>query len=156
MALRGPAAAIAALLLASCEYSSGPETIGESPQEVPVAQSGTVVGLFATADDAALPGHVAREFVSFGFAVDVDPIIHLVPAGTLPPPECPGTSEQPGALEGNLCLFEGERVNVRHVYASFRTARWRSPNEGFDLTVVSMGAGRLSVSGSWALTVGGT
>jgi hypothetical protein len=54
--------------------------------------------------------------ISFGFQLASAPTPHIIPAGSAPPDECPGTSTNPQAAQGHLCVYErqfGSRANLQ-------------------------------------------
>jgi hypothetical protein len=55
--------------------------------------------------------------ISFGFRFASAPVPHFIEVDSTPPPECPGTSRDPEALPGHLCVYESfvERTNVRGI-----------------------------------------
>jgi hypothetical protein len=55
--------------------------------------------------------------ISFGFRFASAPVPHFIEFESAPPPECPGTSRDPQALPGHLCVFESfvSRTNVRGI-----------------------------------------
>jgi hypothetical protein len=55
--------------------------------------------------------------ISFGFRFASAPLPHFIEDGATPPPECPGTSREPEALPGHLCVYESfaSRAGTRGV-----------------------------------------
>ena len=55
--------------------------------------------------------------ISFGFLFASAPVPHFIEVDSTPPPECPGTSRDPQALPGHLCVYESfvSRTNVRGI-----------------------------------------
>jgi hypothetical protein len=50
--------------------------------------------------------------VSFGgFTLAAAPAAHFVRFETAPPPQCPGSAENPQATRGNLCVYEAQETN---------------------------------------------
>ena len=50
--------------------------------------------------------------ISFGFRFASAPTPHFIELGTAPPPECPGTSLDPEALPGHLCVYESNTLRA--------------------------------------------
>jgi hypothetical protein len=55
--------------------------------------------------------------ISFGFVFASAPVPHFIELDQTPPPECPGTSLEPEALLGHLCVYESfaSRAGTRGV-----------------------------------------
>ena len=55
--------------------------------------------------------------ISFGFRFASAPVPHFIEFESAPPPECPGTSREPQALPGHLCVYESlvTRTDVRGI-----------------------------------------
>jgi hypothetical protein len=55
--------------------------------------------------------------ISFGFSFASAPVPHFIEVDSTPPPECPGTSRDPQALPGHLCVYESlvTRTDVRGI-----------------------------------------
>ena len=93
--------------------------------------------------------------ISFGFQLASVPTPHIVPAGTAPPAQCPGTPTNPQATQGHLCVYEavfGSRANLRLFNPTngvgSQASRW-------GVAVAFEGTGGTSNTfsyGSWAVT----
>ena len=55
--------------------------------------------------------------ISFGFTFATAPVPHFIEVDATAPPECPGTSLEPEALPGHLCVYEtlASRVGARGI-----------------------------------------
>jgi hypothetical protein len=73
----------------------------------------TETGVWAVQTARAVPA--VRTAISFPLRLSEVPTFHFIPQPEVgppptptPPPECPGTSSEPKALPGNLCIYEGD------------------------------------------------
>ena len=96
--------------------------------------------------------------ITFGFALSAPPVAHFIRAGVRTPPGCSGTSENPGAAPGHLCVFEVSHINVNDessdVYDPSRLggAGAASRFGGVVFTTSSESSGNIEDSGTWAVT----
>jgi hypothetical protein len=78
---------------------------GPFPDPLPVGK--TLRGSFSIGGHPG--GSTATYFtdpIAFGFTLSAAPVAHYIKTGTTPPAECPGTSENPQAAAGHLCVYE--------------------------------------------------
>jgi len=128
-----------------------------------VLQSGkTLRGTFSIEFTAAGAGNRGTSAITFPLELATAPIAvfgNIIKVGDAATTECPGTSGNPQALAGHLCLYEVSRVNigsggssqciakVGSTYACNLSDTW-----GSTVFVTSAGAGRTTSAGSWAVT----
>jgi hypothetical protein len=89
---------------------------GPFPGDLPPGK--TVRGTFSMGGLSPTTGpDVDMSEISFGFRFGSAPVPHFIEDGTTPPPECPGTSREPEALPGHLCVYESfaSRAGTRGV-----------------------------------------
>jgi collagen triple helix repeat protein len=118
-----------------------------SPGPFPDAlQSGkTVRGRYFFADTAVAAGELASEGMSFIFTLASAPTAHFIPAGGIPPAECPGTVAAPEAQPGHLCVYSEIDLNTSPALTSVTSY-------GFDARGNSTAAGLYGSRGHWAVT----
>ena len=115
----------------------------------------TVRGAYNMGGTGAAGFALATAELSFGDRVFYNaPQTHFVPAGDTPPAECPGTSANPKAKPGHLCVYE--RVNLN---AGLRNTNGPGGDGtaypfGAALFIRSAGAGSFYSIGTWAATSG--
>ena len=97
---------------------------------------------------------MTQETTSFGFNLVTNPVVHYISAGTTPPPECPGTLNQPRAQAGHLCLYESHAQNVSStcVFNPVNDACAASAVRGFGVFIAAAAPGDFWAQGSWAVT----
>ncbi len=117
---------------------------------------------------AVLPGHGLTEgsastAVSFVIPLPAAPTQHYIKVGENPPPGCVGNVKEPGAEEGNLCVFAAGEDNNQHpaicrsaestLSCLFAGASEQGTDpSGFLMTVGDEAAGLMFVNGTWAVT----
>ena len=106
----------------------------------------TMRGVYAMVGNAPNGGYAYRDAASFGFSLPDALLVkeHFVPVGGADP-NCPGSSTEPGAAPGHLCVFEASGANHNPMNISLH-------NSGAILTTTSTAAGFVSSSGTWAVT----
>jgi hypothetical protein len=128
-------------------FAVGPFTVGT-----------TIVGAYAIdyyAASAAVAGVTAITYPGRLTSAPLAPAANWIPAGGSPTTNCPGTSADPKALPGNLCVYEKGRLNVHAILIP--CIEWEGACNiagafGSQLAIWSAAAGRTSSQGSWALT----
>ena len=117
---------------------------GPFPGVLPSGKS--MRGVYAMVGNAPSGGHAYRDAVSFGFSLPDAHLVeeHFVPSGA-PNPNCPGSSPEPEAAPGHLCIFEAAGANHTPMNINLR-------DSGAILMTLSDAAGFVSSSGSWAVT----
>jgi hypothetical protein len=89
--------------------------------------------------------------LSFALPVSGEPTVHYIKPGETPLPEgCSGSREEPGAEEGNLCVFAESEENTIHASASLKGSPTISI--GFVVRSFSAAKGPILMSGTWAVT----
>jgi hypothetical protein len=112
----------------------------------------TMRGTYALGSDVSL-GELNWTSISFIYALASAPTGHVIPEGGTPLAECPGTSTNPQANAGNLCIYEGAHLNrsgptiFNPATGGIGTTRW-----GAGLTISAPAAGRSYSYGTWAVT----
>jgi hypothetical protein len=109
--LRGPRGLTGAQGAQGAQGLQGPA--GPFPEgDIPSGK--TLRGTYAVGVPQPTTNFIATE-ISFGFQLASAPTVHAIPEGTAPPAECPGTSTNPQAAQGHLCVYEavfGNRANL--------------------------------------------
>ncbi len=130
----------------------------------------TLRGAFAAAGYAAEGVTAGADFgkvkaaASFAFPVSAEPAFHYIPVGQgageghespfIVSGECTGTSGNPGAAEGNLCVFGQDEENLFNGSASV-SIFLKGNHEatyGFAVGTVSENKGPMELDGTWAVT----
>lgn len=117
--------------------------------------------------NASAPGGSAFNSVSFALSLPSEPTPHYIYPGEAPPAGCTGSVEDPGAAEGNLCVFAAAEVNSRNKIENVPVptiCRWEAANPcvpsqasiyGFGIEVVAEESEeKVSANGTWAVTAG--
>lgn len=103
--------------------------------------------------------------VSFGIPLAKAPLPHYIRSGGTTPAGCTGNVEEPGAEEGNLCVFAKDELNTQtelppftfpNVCAMSQGVCTFTPagadKSGFGLVTLSKEAGFVTLDGTWAVT----
>jgi hypothetical protein len=91
--------------------------------------------------------------IEYGFQMAAALTPHFIAGGVTDPTNCPGTSTNPQARAGHLCVYEGFATNIqtRSIFnpatGGGGTNRW-----GAGVYIISAGAGRSFSYGTWAAT----
>jgi hypothetical protein len=115
----------------------------------------TLRGVFGPGATALGAGDGAQETMSFGFSLLTFPTVHYIAFGNTPPAECPGSTNQPQAQPGHLCLFEARRGNLAGdpcVFNPISDTCQQSAVRGFGVAIQAAGSGDFWAQGSWAVT----
>ena len=124
---------------------------GPFPDVLPSGK--TVRGNFAMSDTATAAGQFQRMSHSFVFTMAAAPTPHYITGAATA--ECPGSSANPQAAAGHLCVYETTRVNANTpTILSGETGIDGASEEGFYLRMTSVAAGDALAYGSWAATSG--
>jgi hypothetical protein len=113
--------------------------------------------VFAPGGTAPTAGSTAQEGVSFGFILADFPTVHFIDVGAIPPAECPGTTTNPAAQPGHLCVYAADALNVAS-WCIFNPAHFNDPActatslRGFGIGITSVTTGEFWLQGSWAVT----
>lgn len=115
----------------------------------------TLTGVWAASGyaEAAVPNPgygIAYTGISFALPTS-EPTVHYIASGETVPSGCSGDLDEPGAAEGNLCVFGSTEDNLAgapgvSVEGSSETSL------GFTLSGYSKAKGAISMSGTWAVT----
>lgn len=113
---------------------------------------------FITATQPGASGVVASTSVSFGFALSSAPQAHYIRAGEVAPAACPGSTTNPQAAPGHVCVFEQSAVNVSSSAGGRNTVasggNGTASQFGFGIFGVSStsAGGSFFIHGTWAVT----
>lgn len=112
----------------------------------------TIRGFWGMGWQAAAGGEFQETYLAFGYTLAAAPTAHFIPNGGTPPAGCPGTSEDPQADPGHLCVYEDNTGNTqsKNVCSSFScpaATPWGVQLRGF-----SVAAGSAWMRGTWAVT----
>jgi hypothetical protein len=77
--------------------------------------------------------------------------VHYIKEGETPPAGCTGDENEPGAEEGNLCVFGGAETNLQSLPAAYLKGS-STTTMGFTVRGVSAAKGYLDINGTWAVT----
>jgi hypothetical protein len=146
----GPAGAVGATGATGPQGSKGDkgdkgDTGSPGPFPDPLQSGKTVRGRYFFADTAVAAGELASEGMSFIFTLASAPTAHFIPAGGIPPAECPGTVAAPEAQPGHLCVYSEIDLNTSPALTSVTAY-------GFDARGNSAAAGLYGSRGQWAVT----
>ncbi len=121
----------------------------------------TLTGAFAATGFAEAgfpePGYsLAETAVSFALPVPGEPVGHYIPAGeTTLPAGCTGNVHEPGAEEGNLCVFGESESNLFSGHGGGPSLKGSSAlTVGFMEKGLSAAKGTMWLEGTWAVTAG--
>jgi hypothetical protein len=112
----------------------------------------TIRGFFGMGWTADAASEFQETYLAFGFTLASAPTAHFIPSGGTPPAGCPGTSANPQADPGHLCVYEDNTGNTtsKNVCSSFGcpgATRW-----GAQYRASSSAAGTAWTRGTWAVT----
>jgi Collagen triple helix repeat (20 copies) len=98
----------------------------------------------------AVPGEPSRYYIKLGEGEgEAEENKSVIPA------HCKGNNENPGAVEGNLCVFAQSEVNVSPLVAVAPLLQGSPQSSiGFDIRGISAAKGYILLSGTWAVTAG--
>ena len=110
----------------------------------------TEKGVFGFGGDnsADIFGHI-----SFPFALAAVPTVQIILSGNATPSGCTGDVSNPGALSGNLCIFEGYTeggVSLTNIWEP--GGAHEGSKLGVTLWASGGGSGNNDESGTWAAT----
>ncbi len=137
--------------VADCTGPTGPAG-PQGPAGGILPSGSTLRGFFGLGWTADAPGEFHETSIAFGFTLASAPTAHFIPVGTAPPAGCPGTSANPQADPGHLCVYEDNTGNTasKSVCSSFvcpGATPWGAQYRAF-----SVGAGSAWTRGTWAVT----
>jgi len=121
-----------------------------------VASGTTLRGNYGVEVNAAAANARGVSTFSFGFTLASPPVANFIAAGGASTTNCPGTSGNPQALAGQLCVYESYTTNVGSrcvVRTGANYACGVSDPWGAGLFLTSTAAGTTVSVGSWAVTV---
>ena len=122
-----------------------------------VASGTTLRGSYAVAFTAAAGGDRSTSAISFGFTLPSAPVANFIAAGGASTTACPGTSANPQAARGQLCVYETSSTNVSADRCIAKTGSGYVCNAadpyGTSVWLTSTAAGATVSVGSWAVTV---
>ncbi len=103
----------------------------------------------------------AETGVSFALPLNEGTVPHFIKENESPPHGCTGNSGEPGAEEGNLCVFASGEANASPIPSSpgaepiaFGSPPTAGGDIGFEVKAFSAAQGVISVEGTWAVTAG--
>lgn len=118
----------------------------------------TMRGVYMVEFDADTDSSTGVASFSYPHELPSKPTAHFVPLGSIPPPECPGNSEQPEALAGHLCVYERAALNhlAEDVFV-IKTSRTTGASDhdrfGAGVLVIANSFGTTYNYGTWAVTM---
>jgi hypothetical protein len=113
----------------------------------------TLFGKYYALDNPAPSGQFAIDVVSYQFPLPEVPSEHYLPPGAPSTPECPGSTDDPLAAPGQLCVYSEARGGVQTTYSGDGINFDKKDLFGFAVNVVSSGtANPFYDVGSWAVT----
>ena len=129
---------------------------GQLPDPVPATlPSGkTLRGVYAAAVTGGQnDSSIARTPISFPIPLSAAPAVVYVASGTAPPPQCPGSANEPRAAAGTLCVYEAAAtgtVSFVGVFDPVQGQNFRSTR--FGTVAFVNGQSGAAVRGTWAVT----
>ncbi len=127
-------------------------TFGDEP--LPAGK--TLTGVYAASGSAegAYPNGLVSTGVSFALPVAVEPAVHYFKVGETPlsGSGCKGSVAEPGAEEGNLCVFAEVEANVGSVGTELKASN--TSTIGADIAGPAAAKGLVAIAGTWAVTAG--
>jgi Collagen triple helix repeat (20 copies) len=157
--------------------STGKE--GPAGKEGPVGKEGspwTAAGTLPKGESlkgewsASAPSGAAINSVSFALPLATAPTVHYIRMGESAPAGCSGEVENPGAEEGNLCVFASIEENSLDEFFSQplpTTCAWeggassgcfpaQASKFGFGIEAIAETDAPVKVAGTWAVTAAGS
>ena len=97
----------------------------------------------------------ATDNLNWGFELPSGPTEHFLPFGAPPTSDCPGTSTDPQAAEGHLCVYEhsAQFADSQYVFSG-GTGAGKADAFGASVIASNMGTGEFHSFGTWAVTAG--
>lgn len=92
--------------------------------------------------------------VSFAIPVSGQTNTHYIKEGAPLPSGCTGNATEPGADEGNLCVFENSEGNVSGGEAEVHLQGSPTSTIGFEAVGYTAAKGIVLIGGTWAVTAG--
>jgi Collagen triple helix repeat (20 copies) len=118
----------------------------------------TLTGVYAIEYTASGAGGTGTSAISFAFPLSADPSganANFIPAGGSSTGACPGTSANPQAAAGQLCVYESFNTNIASRCLTKPAGEYlceKASKYGATAYVTSTGAGRAASVGTWAVT----
>ena len=113
-------------------------------------------GEWSLAGVASAASQLFETSVTYAFPLGSAPIVHYIsPGEELAPLGCTGSFEEPGAEEGNLCVFGSTQLNSSghpSIVDTFTGAIEAASPYGFSVGALSAAGGQLVARGTWAVT----
>jgi hypothetical protein len=111
----------------------------------------TLTGVYEVSAYATGPGQGISGGISFQIPLPEDPDPYFVYAG--PSANCPGSSGNPKATSGALCVYERESNNIsyRDISSPVTNKAFAASKYGFAVGLASTAAGFAYSRGSWAV-----
>jgi hypothetical protein len=119
---------------------------GSIPATLPSGQ--TVRGAYAASGIATETRDVMRDAPSFPYRLAAEPDTHFIPVGGAPLAACPGTTSNPQAQSGHLCVYEHVSQNADTLVDDPAGTLLF----GFVIQSSAVAAGQVQSRGSWAVT----
>ena len=115
----------------------------------------TMRGVYMVEFDATDNFSTGVASFSYPFELPSEPTAHFVPVGAIPPPECPGSSSNPQAMPGHLCVFERVFSNqdLADVIEGTRVFTSQHDTFGSGVFVIAATVGTTYNYGTWAVTM---
>lgn len=105
----------------------------------------TIRGRYVFVDTAVAAGEGLVAGFSYVYTLASVPTAHFIPAGGVPPAQCPGTVLAPAAQPGHLCVYSEIDLNTTPALTELT-------KYGFDARGSSLAAGQYGSRGQWAVT----
>lgn len=118
----------------------------------------TLSGVWGLWLNATAAGQLDAQAMSFGRTLNASPAftpVNVIPPSGPPTTNCPGSYDEPRAAPGQLCLYEGQRLNVNLVTVSSAkfTTLDSTDRNGAAIGIRATAAGVAISSGKWAVGV---
>ena len=118
----------------------------------------TLKGAYAIEYTATAINQDGTDSISFAFPLSADPsaeAANFIPEGGSPTAACPGTSANPEAAAGQICIYESYGSNVHFRCIATSAGEYscdKASQYGATVFIESSGAGRTTSVGTWAVT----
>jgi len=127
--------------------STGPVLPGANLQT-----GSTVRGFWGQGWTASAAGEFHETYLAFVFTLASAPAAHFIPLGGTPPAGCPGTSANPQADPGHLCVYEDNTGNTSSKLVCSSVLCPAATRWGAQIRGNSAAAGSSWMRGTWAVT----
>jgi hypothetical protein len=112
----------------------------------------TIRGFWGQGFTADAAGEFAETYIAFGWTLASAPTAHFMALGSAPTAACPGSSTNPLALPGNLCVYEDNTGNMNGKAVCSSGTCTAATRFGAQIRGNAAAAGSAWMRGAWAVT----